>query len=101
MADPPFLICPAGYDAALTWARRFGTIQIAGVEGTSSFGAGRTLALEAAEIEVAEVGRPDRAARRRKCKSDPLDAYAAARATLAGDGLAVPKDATPPRCGRC
>ena len=41
---------------------------------------------------MAEVSRPDRAARRRQGKSDPLDAYAAARAALAGDGLAVPKD---------
>src|SRR5262249_39287360 len=38
------------------------------------------------------VSRPDRAARRRHGKSDPLDAYAAARTALAGDGLAVPKD---------
>ena len=42
---------------------------------------------------MAEVSRPDRAARRRQGKSDPLDAYTAARAALAGHGLAVPKDA--------
>jgi transposase len=92
LADAEFPTCPAGYDAALTWARSFGTIQIAGVEGTSSYGSGLTRVLQAADIEVAEVSRPDRAARRRKGKSDPLDAYAAARAALAGDGLAVPKD---------
>ena len=43
-------------------------------------------------MEVAEVSRPDRAARRRQGKSDPLDAYAAARAALAGHGVSVPKD---------
>ena len=36
--------------------------------------------------------RPDRSARRRRGKSDPLDAYSAARIALAGDGLAAPKD---------
>jgi transposase len=101
LADAEFPTCPAGYDAALTWARSFGTIDIAGVEGTSSYGSGLTQVLQAAEIEVAEVSRPDRAARRRKGKSDPLDAYAAARAALAGDGLAVPKDQPPTHYGRC
>ena len=62
------------------------------MEGTSSYGAGLTRALQGAGIEVAEIDRPDRAARRRQGKSDPLDAYAAARAALAGHGLAVPKD---------
>ena len=86
----------------MRWAQSFGTIVIAGVEGTSSYGAGLTRVLQAAGIEVAEVSRPDRAARRRQGKSDPLDAYAAARAALAGHGLAVPKDAThQPPCGRC
>jgi transposase len=55
------------------------------VEGTSSYGAGLTRVLQAAQIEVAEVSRPDRAARRRQGKSDPQDAYTAARAALAGD----------------
>jgi transposase len=93
VADAEFPTCPAGYAAALTWASSFGAIVIAGVEGTSSYGSGLTRVLQAADIEVAEVSRPDRAARRRKGKSDPLDAYAAARAALAGDDLAVPKDA--------
>jgi transposase len=92
LADAEFPTCPVGYDAAVGWARSFGIIDIAGVEGTSSYGSGLTRVLQAAQIEVAEVSRPDRAARRCKGKSDPLDAYAAARTALAGDGLAVPKD---------
>ncbi|MGO9151579.1 IS110 family transposase [Mycobacterium sp.] len=92
LADAEFPTCPAGYDVAVKWAQSFGTIVIAGVEGTSSYGAGLTRVLQAVGIEVAEVSRPDRAARRRQGKSDPLDAYAAARAALAGHGLAVPKD---------
>jgi len=40
---------------------------------------------------VVEVDRPDRKARRAKGKSDPLDAYSAARAALAGTATGVPK----------
>ena len=92
VADAEFPTSPTGYDGALRWAQSFGSIQITGVEGTSSYGAGLTRVLQAAGIEVAEVSRPDRAARRRQGKSDPLDAYAAARAALAGGRVAVPKD---------
>lgn len=93
LADAEFPTNPAGYDDGVRWAERFGTIVIAGVEGTSSYGAGLTRVLQAAGIEVAEVSRPDRAARRRQGKSDPLDAHTAASAALAGDRLAVPEDA--------
>jgi hypothetical protein len=40
LADGEFPTSPAGYDDALQWARSFGRIAIAGVEGTSSYGAG-------------------------------------------------------------
>jgi transposase len=40
---------------------------------------------------VLEVNRPDRSARRRRGKSDPVDAEAAARAVLAGQATAIPK----------
>ncbi|HSS25811.1 MAG TPA: IS110 family transposase [Mycobacterium sp.] len=92
LGDAEFPTRPVGYYVAVKWAQSFGTVQTAGVEGTSFYGAGLTRALQDAGIEVAEVIRPDRAARRRHGKSDPLDAYAAARAALAGYGLAVPKD---------
>ena len=92
MADAEFPTSPAGYEAALGWAKSFGAVQMAGVEGISSYGAGLNRVLQAAQIEVAEVSRPDRATRRRRGKSDPIDAYAAARTALAGDGLTVPKD---------
>ncbi|WP_023630989.1 IS110 family transposase [Pseudomonas soli] len=44
------------------------------------------------EIEVLEVNRPDRAARRSRGKSDTTDAENAARAVLAGKATAIPKD---------
>ena len=40
---------------------------------------------------LVEVNRPDRAARHRQGKDDPLDAEAAARAVLAGTATAQPK----------
>ena len=98
LADAEFPTSPAGYDDAVRWARSFGAIAIAGVEGTSSYGAALTQVLQAAQIEVAEVSRPDRAARRRQGKSDPLDAYTAARAALAGDRLATQDQPRGPCC---
>lgn len=96
LGDKEFRTTAAGYKAALTWAASWGTVLVAGVEGTSSYGAGLTAAFAAAGIEVCEVTRPERAARRNQGKSDPLDAYSAARAALARDRVAVPKD---PRTG--
>ena len=61
-----------------------------GVEGTGSYGAGLTAHLKAAGYDVYEVVRPKRAQRRRG-KSDPIDAIAAARNLAAGEGLA-PKE---------
>ncbi|ANW65327.1 transposase [Mycobacterium sp. djl-10] len=92
LGDAEFRTNPTGYWASICWARSFGEIVSVGVEGTSSYGAGLTQTLQANDIHVVEVNRPDRAARRRYGKSDPLDAYSAARTVLAGHGLAVPKD---------
>ncbi|QKV95189.1 transposase [Streptomyces sp. NA02950] len=44
--------------------------------------------------QVVEVNRPDKAERRRTGKSDPIDAYAAARAALSGRAGSAPKDDT-------
>ncbi|AEV71238.1 transposase IS116/IS110/IS902 family [Mycolicibacterium rhodesiae NBB3] len=92
LGDAEFRTNPTGYWAAICWARSFGEVVTVGVEGTSSYGAGLTQAMQANDIHVVEVNRPDRSARRRQGKSDPLDAYSAARAVLAGHGLAVAKD---------
>ena len=47
--------------------------------------------LREAGVHVVEVDRPDRRARRAQGKSDPLDAYSAARAALSGRASIVPK----------
>jgi transposase len=92
VADREFATTPTGYYIAVRWAQSFGEVLAAGVEGTSSYGSGITQTLQDNDIEVFEVTRPDRAGRRKHGKSDPLDAYSAARAVLAGNGLATPKD---------
>jgi transposase len=84
-----------GYERLLRWAEGFGPLRCAGVEGTSSYGAGLTRHLRAKGIEVLEVERPEhrrRSSRRNlQKKSDPSDAEAAARAVLAGEASGVPK----------
>ncbi|MGW5201245.1 IS110 family transposase [Streptomyces spiralis] len=81
----------AGYRELLEWARGMGTVRRAGVEGTGSFGAALTRYLLAQGVEVFDVNRPDRTDRRRRGKSDPLDAQNAARAVLSGRARAQAK----------
>jgi transposase len=76
----------------VTWTEGYGQVTTAGVEGTGSYGYRLAQHLSSHGINVIEVNRPDRARRRRKGKTDPVDAEAAARAVLAGDAQAVPKD---------
>jgi transposase len=61
----------AGYASLLGWLRSFGTLAVAGVEGTGSYGAGLARHLAAAGVRVVEVDRPDRQDRARQGKSDP------------------------------
>ncbi|GHA62429.1 hypothetical protein GCM10010345_78080 [Streptomyces canarius] len=82
----------AGYRQLLVWARKRGTVRRAGVEGTGTFGAGLSRYLLAQRVQVYEVNRPDRSARRLWGKSDPLDAQAAARAVLSGRARAKSGD---------
>lgn len=92
IGDREFPTTRAGYSAAIKFLTSLGQVERIGVEGTASYGAGLTRAATAAGIEVVEVTRAVKSTRRLKGKSDPLDAYSAARTALAGDGLAIPKD---------
>ena len=83
-----------GYRRLVRWARGHGDLRRAGVEGTGAYGAGLARFLAGAEVTVIEVNRPNRQHRRRRGKSDPADALAAARAVLSGEADAVPKDST-------
>jgi transposase len=91
VTDAEFAATAAGYAQLLDWLQSFGRLHAVGVEGTGAYGAGLTRQLHAAGVRVVEVNRPDRRQRRLAGKSDPLDAYAAAEAVLAGRATATPK----------
>jgi transposase len=61
------------------------------VEGTSSHGTALNRHLTANGVAVIEVNRPDRAVRRRRGKTDAIDAENAARAVLTEQATAVAK----------
>jgi transposase len=82
-----------GYERLVRWAEGLGTVRCAGVEGTSSYGAGITRYLRTAAIPVTEVERPKRRHLHRSSKSDSRDAESAARTVLAGETAGVPKSA--------
>ena len=81
----------AGHRRLLGWLAGFGPVTRVGVEGTGSYGAGLARYLRTAGVEVVEVDRPNRQARRRAGKSDPLDAIEAARAALSGRACGAAK----------
>lgn len=83
-----------GYRRLRCWARRHGAVVSFGVEGTGSYGAGLVRFLTDEGERVIEVNRVNRQHRRRRGKSDPVDAEAAARAVLSGEATAIPRDRT-------
>ena len=83
----------AGYRRLRRWLERHGTVAKVGVEGTGCYGLGLTRFLTGQDIEVVEVNRPNRQLRRRRGKSDTVDAEAAARAALNGEATVIPKAA--------
>ncbi|MDH6287747.1 transposase [Rhodococcus opacus] len=96
LGDREFAATPAGYRKLISWIGQLGDVAKVGIEGTGSYGAGLARAMAEANIQIVEVDRPDRRARRRKGKSDPLDALAAARAALSGEAAGIPKTRSGP-----
>jgi transposase len=91
LAVADFPATSGGHRRLLDWLAGFGPVRRVGVEGTGSYGAGLARYLRAAGVEVVEVDRPNRQARRRAGKSDPLDAIEAARAALSGRACGAAK----------
>jgi transposase len=91
LADKEFLAVGSGYRKILGFITGYGTVAAVGVEGTGSYGAEIARTLRGAGMNVLEVNRPNRSARRLKGKSDPLDAYQAAKSVLDGQATAIPK----------
>ena len=86
-----FTVNARGYAALLAWMASYGQLVKVGVEGTGTYGAGLARHLTAKGVAVVEVIRPKRQTRRRRGKSDPTDAEAAARAALNGEAAGAPK----------
>ena len=77
------------YEQLLTWARSFGRLARAGIEGTGSHGAGLTRFLEKHGIAIIEINRPNRSRRLHRGKGDPANAESATHAVLANDATAL------------
>jgi transposase len=92
LGDREFPTTAAGYRRALAFVASYGDVAAIGIEGSSSYGAGITRAALADGMVVVEVMRPDRAERRRLGKSDPIDAYQAARAAASAHRVSPVKD---------
>ena len=75
------------------WLAGLGPVTDAGVAGTGSHGYRLARLLAGRGMRVREINCPDRSRRRRKGKSDPVDAENAARAVLAGEATRSPKTA--------
>jgi transposase len=91
LATATFPATAAGYQELVAWARGFGTLRRAGVEGTGSYGAALARHLRSECVDVIEVNQPDKATRRRRGKTDAIDAESAARAVLSGRATAAAK----------
>lgn len=95
LGSESFPTTAAGYQSLLRWLSRHGQVLRIGVEGTGAYGAGLARYLQGEGVEVLEVDRPNRQRRRRRGKSDTVDAETAARAALSRDATTIPKA----RCG--
>src|SRR5580765_7981732 len=70
LATESFPATTAGYKALVAWLAGHGRVARVGVEGTGSYAAGLARYLADQDVEVVEVNRPNRQARRRRGKSD-------------------------------
>jgi transposase len=92
LARQTFAADAAGYRALRAWIERFAPVAAIGVESTGSYAAGLVRHLRAQRLQVLEVNQPHPHTRRRRGKSDPIDAELAARHVLAANRPVVAKD---------
>ena len=91
LATKQFATTTPGYAQLLEWLRAFGEITVVAVESTGSYAAGLVRYLREHDVQVFEVNQPHEHTRRRRGKSDAIDAEMAARLALAGKATAIPK----------
>lgn len=82
VADQEFPTTATGYRDIVSSITAHGDVLQVGMEGTGTYGAALTTALQAAGMVVIEVNRPNRQQRRLKGKTDSLDAYRAAQSVV-------------------
>lgn len=89
-----FAVSAAGYSELLAWLASFGLVDRVGVESTGSYAAGLTRHLVAEGVRVLEINQPHAHTRRRRGKTDAIDAEMAARHTLSLATAVTPKQTT-------
>jgi transposase len=94
LGSKSFAVSAAGYRELLAWFASFGLLDRVGVESTGSYAAGLTRHLLAAGVRVLEVNQPHAHTRRRRGKSDAIDAELAARHTLSLASVVTPKQSS-------
>lgn len=80
-----------GYQRMLAWMTSFGALKRIGVQCTGTDGSNLLRYLQNAGLEVLEVSAPDRMERRKRGKSDSIDAECAAHAAFSGIRTVTPK----------
>ena len=91
LATKGFPTTTPGYRELLDWLSAFGEVDVVAVESTGSYAAALVRYLREHGIRVLEVNQPHAHTRRRRGKSDPIDAEMAARLALSGKATTVPK----------
>jgi transposase len=91
LATKQFATTTPGYARLLDWLAGFGEIAMVAVESTGSYAAGLVRYLRERDVQVLEVNQPHEHTRRRRGKSDSIDAEMAARLALAGKATTIPK----------
>jgi transposase len=91
LATASFPTTTPGYAALLDWLCGFGELAAVAIESTGSYASGLVRYLREHNVQVLEVNQPHAHTRRRRGKSDSIDAELAARLLLAGKATAIPK----------
>ena len=84
LATKGFPTTTPGYRELLDWLCAFGELDVVAVESTGSYAAALVRYLRERSVRVLEVNQPHAHTRRRRGKSDPIDAEMAARLALSG-----------------
>jgi transposase len=86
LATATFPTTASGDKKLLGGLRSFGQVERVVAEGTGSYGRGLARYLRSQDVVVIEVSRPNPQPRRTVGKTDVIDAIAAARAVISGQG---------------